>query len=176
MPRVPPQDRLQPSLLDRLTDEDPSQTSEAHTRRVLTMQELRQGVLRDLTWLLNTGSLEDVVDLGDFPEVAASTLNYGIPHLSSFQNSGVAASDVERRDIERRLRLAIWRFEPRLLRDSVKVELAADEKSTTHNAITIFIEGKLWAEPVPWDLFLKTEADLELTRFAVTEHTGREGK
>jgi type VI secretion system protein ImpF len=169
MARVPPQDRLQPSLLDRLTDENPDQKTEAQERRVLSMRDLRKYVLRDLAWLLNTGNLSAVEDLDAFPLAAESTLNYGIPHLA-----GTQASKIEARDMERRLRKAIWRFEPRILRDSVKVKLVVDRHSMSQNAVTFFIEGMLWAEPVPWHLFLKTEVDLEMGTFSVTERAGRE--
>ena len=145
MPRVSPQDRLQPSLLDRLTDDDPSQKREAQDRRVLSMRELRKCVLRDLVWLLNTSDLETVEDLEAYPLVASSTLNYGIPHLAGSQ-----ASKIEARDIERRLRQAIWRFEPRILRDSVKVKLVEDDHAMSHDALTIYIEGMLWIRRRVW--------------------------
>ena len=169
MPRVSPQDRLQPSLLDRLTDDNPAQKSEAAERRFLSMQQLRKYVLRDLVWLLNTGDLETVVDLDDHPEVAQSTLNYGIPHLA-----GKQASKTEARDMERRLRDAIRRFEPRILRDSVKVKFVVDERSMSHNSLVFYIEGTLWADPVPWQLYLKSEVDLEMGTFTLTEQAGRE--
>ena len=170
MARIPPQDRLQPSLLDRLTDDNPSQKREAQERRVLTMRELRESVLRDLAWLLNTGNLDTVESLDAYPLVAESTLNFGIPHLA-----GASTSTIEASDMERRLRQAIWRFEPRLLRDSVKVSLIPDQSSMNHNVLTFYIEGTLWAEPVPLDLFLKAEVDLEVGTYSVAEQGGREG-
>ena len=167
MARVPPQDRLQPSLLDRLTDDEPSQKTEGRDRRYLSMQDLRQCVLRDLAWLLNTGNLDTIEDLDAYPLVAESTLNYGIPHLAGSQLSRIEAPDMERR-----LREAIKRFEPRILRDSVQIKLDVDESSMTHNAVTFVIEGMLWAEPVPWHLYLKTEADLEMGTFSLQEPAG----
>jgi len=133
------------------------------------MEELRKCVLRDLAWLLNTGNLDTVENLDAFPLVAESTLNFGIPHLA-----GTQSSTIEARDMERQLRQAIWRFEPRILRESIRVKLAVDEHKMSHNAVIFYIEGMLWADPVPWHLFLKTEADLEMGTFSVTEHAGRE--
>ncbi len=169
MPRVPPQDRLQPSLLDRLTDDNPTQKREALEHRVLSIRELRECVLRDLAWLLNTGNLEAIEDLDAYPLVAESTLNYGIPHLA-----GTMTSSVNAVDMERKLREAVWRFEPRLLRDSVKIKLVYDDSGMSHNALTFQIEAMLWAEPVPLHLFLKTEVDLELGTFSIAEQAGRE--
>jgi type VI secretion system protein ImpF len=169
MSRVSPQDRLQPSLLDRLTDENPDQKSEGPEHRFLSMQELRKCVLRDLVWLLNTGDLETVEDLDAYPEVMRSTLNYGVPHLA-----GTQASKTDARDMERRLRDAIRRFEPRILPDTVKVKFVVDEHSMSHNSLVFYIEGTLWADPVPWQLYLKSEVDLEMGTFSLTEQDGRE--
>ena len=46
-------DRLQPALLDRLTDQAPHQRLESESDRVMTKSQLRQAVLRDLGWLFN---------------------------------------------------------------------------------------------------------------------------
>ena len=42
------QDRLQPALLDRLTDDDPESTVESADSRVINRNRLRDLVLRDL--------------------------------------------------------------------------------------------------------------------------------
>jgi hypothetical protein len=42
-----PQERLQPALLDRLTDEEPDKQVEGPDKRVLNKVQLRQAVLRD---------------------------------------------------------------------------------------------------------------------------------
>ena len=50
---IEPRDRLQPALLDRLTDNAPTASSEADERRVMSKAALRQAVIRDLGWLFN---------------------------------------------------------------------------------------------------------------------------
>jgi predicted component of type VI protein secretion system len=55
---LPPQDRLQPALLDRLTDDDPDSDEEARDHRVMSRRQLRDAVLRDLAWLFNATRLE----------------------------------------------------------------------------------------------------------------------
>ena len=52
------QERLQPSLLDRLTDDQPTELRESLDARVLNKQQLRAAVLRDLSWLFNTTRAE----------------------------------------------------------------------------------------------------------------------
>jgi type VI secretion system protein ImpF len=54
MAELLPQERLQPSLLDRLTDDAPESKDESRDKRVLNLAQLRAGVMRDLSWLLNT--------------------------------------------------------------------------------------------------------------------------
>ena len=55
MAELTPKERLQPSLLDRLTDDAPAEKVESREQRVLSLTKLRQSVNRDLGWLLNTG-------------------------------------------------------------------------------------------------------------------------
>lgn len=147
---------LQPSLLDRLTDEEPEKKSEPKERRGLTQAKLRKSVLRDLNWLFNSSNLASVQNLDDSPEVAKSVLNYGLPGFSGHNVSGVDILE-----IERLLKQAICDFEPRILRRTIKVRLEVDEQQMSHNAMTFDIEGELWADPVPLHIYLKTELDLE---------------
>jgi type VI secretion system protein ImpF len=164
MAELTPKERLQPSLLDRLTDDEPEQKQESRDKRVLSPNRLRESVRRDLTWLFNTPNYETVDDLADYPHVAQSVINYGLPSLAGLTTAGL---DVP--DLERLLRQAIWSFEPRLLRSSIKVRLVADPKQMTHNALSFFIEAELWAQPIPLRLFLKTEIDLEAGAAQVVE-------
>ena len=57
------QERLQPSLLDRLTDNEPDSNDESRAQRVLSLNRLKRSVLRDLAWLLNSGNLANTEDL-----------------------------------------------------------------------------------------------------------------
>jgi type VI secretion system protein ImpF len=167
MAELTPQERLQPSLLDRLTDTDPHRQRESRDARVLSVKQLREGVIRDLVWLLNTASMTTSQDLEDFPEVESSVLNYGMPHLS-----GSTCSSVSANDIERQIRQAIANFEPRILANSIRVKVHISEDMMNHNAIAIEIHGDLWAQPMPEQLFLKTEVDLETGHVRIAEHTG----
>jgi len=162
------QEKLQPSLLDRLTDDEPSRTQEPRERRVLSMRRLRQCVLRDLEWLLNSGNLAATQDLDGYPLIERSVINYGMPELA-----GCYSSSLELRGIERAVRQAVWDFEPRILRDTVKVRAIVSEDQLNHNALTFEIEGELWAQPIPEKLFLKTEIDLETGAVSVTEESGK---
>lgn len=166
-----PQDRLQPSLLDRLTDEEPDKKQEPRERRALTFTQLRQAVKRDLGWLLNTTNLATVEEnLGDYPYVARSVLNYGIPDLT-----GRAVSGVRVDEIQRLLRQAILDFEPRILKNSLKVRVVIQSEEMSKNAVRFEIDGELWAEPVPLHLLLQSELDFETGHVRVEEASSRGG-
>jgi type VI secretion system protein ImpF len=158
-----PTERLQPSLLDRLTDEEPAHSQESRNRRVLSIQKLRESVLRDVAWLLNTTNLAQADLAEKHPHVAQSVVNYGLPDLA-----GLTASAVDIAELEALVRQAIWDFEPRILRHTLKVRAHSAEEMS-HNALVFEITGELWAQPVPLELFLKTEIDLESGEIAVSE-------
>jgi type VI secretion system protein ImpF len=158
-------ERLQPALLDRLTDEEPGKTLESRDQRTISLPKLRAGVLRDLAWLLNAVYLESTQDLDDYPNVKESVLNYGLP---SFAGSSMAEIGIG--EAERTLKEAILRFEPRLNKDTVKVSLMRESlREDAHNTVGLEIEGELWAQPLPLRMFMKTEFDLEVGAVRVTE-------
>jgi len=151
-------ERLQPSLLDRLSDDDSAALHESRERRVLSMRGLRRAVLRDLGWLLNSTALGSVQALGGHPLAAQSVLNFGLPDLS-----GKTGSGLDRAELAGRIRQAIWDFEPRILRDSVRVvALEHGAIGASPNQIAFEIHGELWGQPLPERLYLKTELDLEV--------------
>lgn len=161
-------ERLQPSLLDRLTDEDPRKKSEGREKRALSLSKYESAVMRDLAWLMNSTNLESVMDLDDYPETANSTLNYGIPSMS-----GRTLSNSDISDLERSVRKAILNFEPRIQRNSLRVRAMEDGESR-RNSLSFVIEGELWAHPMPLHLLLRTDIDLETGTVLVSEHRGRE--
>ena len=68
-------ERLQPCLLDRLTDLEPGNKEESRFNRVISMARYRNGVLRDLRWLLGTSKHLESENLKEFPSAAVSGLN-----------------------------------------------------------------------------------------------------
>jgi type VI secretion system protein ImpF len=156
MAELTQKERLQPSLLDRLADNEPESQQESRDKRVLSPARLRESVRRDLAWLFNTINLASVMDLSEAPLVAGSVLNYGLPDLA-----GHTAASVDIRVLQNLLRRAIWDFEPRLVRNSVQVRLVVNRDQLNHNAMFFDIEAELWAQPLPLRLFLRTEIDLE---------------
>ncbi|WP_053150347.1 type VI secretion system baseplate subunit TssE [Pseudomonas sp. P97.38] len=147
-------DRLQPSLLDRLTDDDPTNPKESADKRVLSLTQLKASVLRDLAWLLNTTALLDA-DATLHTAAGTSVVNFGLPALA-----GNSASNVDVSALETLIHQAIATFEPRILRHTLRVRARATAEMN-HNALSFEIEGDLWAQPVPLRLMLQTDLDLE---------------
>lgn len=155
MAELTPTERLQPSLLDRLTDLTPGKKLESREDRVLTTSELREAVLRDLAWLLNTSNKDRSGEFDDFPNIQTSVLNFGVASMTGLSDSAFGQGG-----LANAVRTAIQRFEPRVLPDALKVgELRAGR--STHSVVAVEVEGEMWAQPVPERLFVRTELDLE---------------
>lgn len=169
MPELTPQERLQPALLDRLTDEEPDKRVEPRERRVMSRSRLRQAVLRDLAWLFNTTRLESGEGLAHVPHARRSVINFGLPALS-----GRAASSLDVAELERSIRQAIVDFEPRIRPATLEVRALVDANPLEHhNVIGVEIRGELWAQPVPLELLVRTEIDLETGKVEIADLMSR---
>jgi len=160
-------DRLQPALLDRLTDLTPDNPREADEHRVMSKQRLRQAVLRDLSWLFNSTQPRGEW-AAEWPMLASSVLNFGLPALS-----GQRVSKLDITQLERDIRRAILDFEPRILPETLVVKaLETASVLDTHNMIDFEIRGHLWAQPVPLEILLRTKLDLEAGQVQVRDAAG----
>lgn len=167
MSDVANRDRLQPSLLDRLTDNRPSEKQESVDFKTITQQKLRDLVLRDLSFLFNTSPLDTVEDLSQHPNVARSTLNYGVRDLT-----GLTKESIDSAQIERLVRDAIKNFEPRILPQSINVRVVKNENASEDTMVAFDIQGALWGQPVPLEIYLHTEIDITSGDISVTEMMG----
>ena len=164
MAGVQGRERLQQSLLDRLMDREPSRKKDPPDAQVMTGAQLRQAVLRDLSALLNTSNLSTLEDLSTTPLVEKSTLNYGIPGFAGLLSSSARAGS-----LERELADAIRNFEPRIRPETLRVRAGGTRDGSAVPALVFEIEGELWAQPVPQQLFLETTIEVETRLAVVTE-------
>jgi len=167
MPELLNSERLQPSLLDRLTDDAPEHPVESREQRVLSLRKLRQSVLRDVSWLLNTSSLDSMMDLTDVPFASHSVINYGTPALS-----GINLTSVDLPAIEHKIKQAIQDFEPRILAESLSVNVVSSDQQMNQKAMSFKIEGDLWAQPLPVHLYIRSDLDLETGEVTVQDLGG----
>jgi type VI secretion system protein ImpF len=167
MAEVRLQDRLQPALLDRLIDDEPDKKVESRENQSINRTRLRQAALRDLAWLFNATRLGD---LQAYPHAHQSVVNYGLPALS-----GETASTLDAVALETAVRDAILTFEPRIIPATLQVDALVTEMQLDHHSvISIQIRGHLWAQPVPIELLLRTELDLETGAMEIRD-MGRSG-
>ncbi|NII54099.1 type VI secretion system baseplate subunit TssE [Lutibacter sp. SG786] len=160
------QERLQPSLLDRLRDDAPHVAQESRDERVITASRLREYITRDLGWLFNT--IRPAWLAGGVPRhVEDAVVAYGIPDIA-----GVVVHGLDIDAFRQGLRAAIVRFEPRLDADSLRVEVDVDTSRMDSLTMSFRIESTMWAQPIPINLYLKTEVDLQTARFSVVESLG----
>lgn len=158
-------DRLYPSLLDRLIDDEPTKNVESRDNRAASAGRLREAVLRDLNWLFNC--TQNSADLSDFPEVRRSVINFGLPAVS-----GRPASSLDLAEMAKALREALIHFEPRLIAHTVRV-FPEPREDVAHNVIRFRMEAQMWAQPIPLEIFMRTDMDLESGQTRVVESGGR---
>lgn len=164
MAELASRDRLQPSLLDRLTDHHPQDSRETAEDRVLSRQQLRAAVLRDLSWLFNTTRPEPEVASMRTSEIEMwrpheaarrSVLNFGMPAFA-----GITKSRLDKPAMEALIRQAITTFEPRIDAKSLQVTIQVDPQHH-HNTLQLTIRGQMWAQPVPLELLFAADLELE---------------
>lgn len=147
-------ERLQPSLLDRLTDDAPGNPQETRESRVIDILRLREIIQRDLAWLLNTFDNSTLFDAEEYPNAANSVLTYGVREVS-----GEYATHERGHAIQESMRRAIERFEPRIIPGSLRVVVREGE-GNTKSIVHFDIAGEMWAKPLPRELYLRSQVDI----------------
>jgi type VI secretion system protein ImpF len=156
MAELTPREKLQPCLLDRLTDDEPEVGVESRDQRVVSMRRYKRAVLRDLDMLFNSKRHPRQDNIYEFNQAARSVLNYGIPDLC-----GIIMSNIDPGEFEAEVKQSIQYFEPRISHDLLSVHIISQMESEYIRTLSFEIEGELWAQPLPDHLFVKTEVDLE---------------
>ena len=141
------QGNIRISVLNRLIDLEPDETSEPVQHRIVDMRQMRSMVIRDLEHLLN--SRRTVTETPpEFAELNKSVFTYGLKDFTSGSTKDPATRKELRQEIER----AVAVFEPRLR--NVRVVLESDQKERSLkfriNA-TLVIEPE--REPIQFDTF-----------------------
>ncbi len=156
MAELTPSEKLQPCLLDRLTDNEPTKSQESRNQRVMSTRRYRQAVLRDLAWLINTHAHVEQDGLDDFDQIPSSVLNFGVQNLT-----GMTVSSLSTEEVRYRLSQAIRFFEPRINPTTIAIKMTKDPDEMSNRSIRFEIQADLWSQPIPEALFIKTEMDLE---------------
>lgn len=158
MARYESETRITLSILDRLIDDEPQNSSEAPATRQKNLRQLKQSVRRDLEWILNTRQI-----VGGIPEelreTTRSLANFGLPDFSSYS----IKSPAERNRVRRALETAISTFEPRLQ----DVLVSIDPLRETERVLRFRVDARLKVDPVPEPIQFDTVLQLGSGRYVV---------
>jgi type VI secretion system protein ImpF len=139
------------SVLDRLIDRDPKNSSEIPLTRAQSLRELKLSLKRDLEWLLNTRKTIDPAP-DSARETVRSVYQYGFADISSKS----VMSGRDQSELVREMELAIAVFEPRLKRAKVRLE----QVEGNYRSLKFVIEGLLCMDPAPEPVRFDTVLEL----------------
>ncbi|WP_330982211.1 MULTISPECIES: type VI secretion system baseplate subunit TssE [Enterobacterales] len=149
-----------PTLLNRLLDDEPKKQHEAFDSAFYDARTLRRLVQRDLATLLNCNNIERELDPVRHCHIAGTVVNYGITPLPGLP---VALNNWQA--MEKNIRDAILRFEPRIIPQSLIVQILQEKDKSFRSTHMVFeIRGLIYWEPHPVDLCLNGSYDRECER------------
>jgi type VI secretion system protein ImpF len=155
---------VQPSLIDRLIDNEPGLRADPPITRAQSLRRFKAALRRDLEWLLNTTRM--VVNVPpQFRQVENSLMTYGLPDLTSMSLN--SAQD-ERRLLQA-LETTIARFEPRMTRVKVTPIGRLTKKAVT---LQFQVEGVLLIDPAPEHITFDTVLEVSRGSYAVKGDQG----
>jgi len=127
-----------PSLLDRLTDFEPKNKKESAHAAHISPRRMREILKRDISWLLATIRLEELVDLEKHDAIRSSVLNYGVRDMS-----GVPEQNINPHEVQETIRGALCKYEPRFDPSTVHVQLLDPSELETRGLVKMRITGQL---------------------------------
>ena len=132
---------VQPSLLDRLTDEAPQVPVDPPTTRDASVRAYRAAVQRDLGWLLNTR--RSIVEVPpEYRELRRSVHEFGLPDTTAIP----VGSKRGRQELVSMMQDALERFEPRLAGPQVRI---GDVAQVSAPQVHFSVEATLRMDPSP---------------------------
>jgi len=152
-------EHVQASLLDRLLDDDPTNSKESVSYRAVDFRQIMSSVRRDLENLLNTRRF--ILSMpASFSELGNSLLVYGLPDFSSRNPTQVSVMDQLRLEIAK----TIARFEPRLKNVNVTVGSAGSRRDLRFRISAVLVVDPI-SEPVVFD----TNFDLNRGSYSIAK-------
>lgn len=147
------------SVFDRLIDAEPYASKETPLSRAASVRLLKQGICRDLEWLLNTRRVAEMPD-ESARELNKSVFVFGLPDFTSYSLS--SAKDQSK--LLRALQAAVKTFEPRLA--NVRIT-SADVVSAGSRTLRFRIDGLLMMDPAPEHVSFDTALELTSGEYKV---------
>ncbi len=141
MARNPTEGVVTLSIIDRLIDREPRMVTEPPLSRIQSLRLLKEGLRRDLEWLLNSRRVAFEPE-ESLEELNRSLYVYGLPDFSTYS----ASSPRDQTKLLRVLQSTIKVFEPRLA--NVRL-VPLDSSALAGQPLRIRIEGLLLMDPAP---------------------------
>ncbi|AXF77590.1 GPW/gp25 family protein [Erwinia tracheiphila] len=149
-----------PTLFERLLDDEPNKRQESFDAFYFDARAMRAFVQKDIACLLNNTNIEDRLDEHRHKAACESVMNFGIAPFS-----GKYASHKSWGIIEKSIRNALLRFEPRIIPESLLVRPLSDNDLLGKNGIVLFeIRGLIEWHPHPIDLCINAAYDVETAK------------
>jgi type VI secretion system protein ImpF len=140
---------VQPSVLDRLTDEDPRSSADPRPSYPESLKQFKAGVQRDLEWLLNTRRTP-ITAPDSLIELARSVYHYGVPDITSLSSDSPASRAQLLRDVEATIAI----FEPRL--SNVQISMVEQDGESHRRELRFVVEATLRLDPTPEQVVFDT--------------------
>lgn len=161
---MPPEGRVQNSILDRLIDEEPNSSVEVAPSNSQALRIYRAAVRRDLEWLLNSRRTVELPEEG-LEQTKRSVYNFGLPDFSSYGAGSVQTKS----KLARAIQEAIERFEPRIMNVEVVPVESEPKEGVKERQLHFTISGLLKRDPVPEQIAFDTRLELSKGDYRVQE-------
>ena len=142
---------FEPSLLERLFDDEPRATAAAGIFKSISLDQYKESVARDLEGLLNSRAAFTEHALTSFPNCQKSLMTYGLRDFSTMSLS----NGHDRAAICRSLEQSIGRHEPRLHNVRVSLESNGRAIGGLHFSIHGLLDVQPAREPISFDAMLQ---------------------
>lgn len=154
---------VRPSLLDRLTDEDPQQPADSPLSREESVRQFRRAVQRDIELLLNTR--RGILPLDErHRELRHSVHEFGLPDTTGLAMATTAA----RTRLTDAVRDTLERFEPRLTNVVVRI---TDSDQICTPQVRFSIQATLRMDPTPEQVVFDTVLEMASGEYDVRDST-----
>jgi len=160
MPKADPDVAVTISMLDRLTDLNPTSPADPPSTRSQSVRQLKTSLRRDLEWLLNTRRNPNEAP-ENYPELSRSLYNYGLPDVTSMALNSPRDRQRLMREIERTIEI----FEPRL--EKARVRALEDAAGAGPRVLRFQIEALLKMDPAPEQILFDTVLQLNTGEYQV---------
>jgi type VI secretion system protein ImpF len=141
------------SILDRLTEVEDWPATRSQSTRFF-----RDGLKRDLEWLLNTRQ-PPLDEIAAMPAAQASVINYGLPDISALGLN----SSTDQRALRIAIETCLRNFEPRLM----DIRVTLESSDTTDRRLRFHIEGNMKLDPAPEEIAFDTVLELTSGEYKV---------